>query len=103
MKLTEAIKHCEDKGKGYRVRCAEEHVQLAEWLKELQRFRSGVLAEKIVDDLFQGGDGKKVERLVLETPDNHINGTSGWCRNAVRDVIQRHLKGAQKCKKKTSA
>lgn len=43
MTLDEAIKHCEEKEKEQalngRFACAEEHKQLAEWLKELKRYR----------------------------------------------------------------
>ena len=96
MKLSEAIKHAEVKG-NYSGLCANEHHQLADWLKELQRLRKKVrsrgLAVEIVDDLFNGGDGKKVQRLVLETSDIHFHGAAGWCHEAICDVIQDHLKG----------
>lgn len=56
MTLDEAIKHCEEKAKELReqvnthtvvdaeeigdcIECAEEHGQLAEWLKELKRYK----------------------------------------------------------------
>ena len=39
MSLEEAIKHCEEKACG-NTECANEHRQLAEWLKELQRLKS---------------------------------------------------------------
>lgn len=51
MTIEEAIKHCEEKAKqleGYAEpyrsmgnceKCAEEHRQLAEWLKELKKYR----------------------------------------------------------------
>lgn len=38
MTLDEAIKHCEDKSAGC-SECADEHRQLAEWLKELKSLR----------------------------------------------------------------
>jgi hypothetical protein len=38
MTLDEAIRHAEEKGKGC-DNCAEEHRQLAEWLKELKERR----------------------------------------------------------------
>lgn len=38
MTLDEAIKHCEDKSAGC-SKCADEHKQLAEWLKELKSLR----------------------------------------------------------------
>ena len=38
MTLKEAIKHCEKKAKG-NSECAEDHAQLAEWLKELEERR----------------------------------------------------------------
>lgn len=38
MTLKEAIEHCEEKAKG-NSECAEEHAQLAEWLKELKERR----------------------------------------------------------------
>lgn len=43
MSLEEAIKHCEEKEREQALNgcfaCAEEHKQLAEWLRELQQFR----------------------------------------------------------------
>ena len=40
MTLNEAIKHCEEKSKELGcTKCGKEHAQLAEWLKELQRYR----------------------------------------------------------------
>lgn len=39
MTLEEAIKHCEEKACGNNE-CANEHRQLAEWLKELQLLKS---------------------------------------------------------------
>lgn len=40
MTLNEAIKHCEEKAKELGcTKCGKEHAQLAEWLKELQRYR----------------------------------------------------------------
>ena len=39
MNLDEAIKHCEEKGCGD-TKCAAEHRQLAEWLKEVKELRS---------------------------------------------------------------
>lgn len=52
MTLIEAIKHCEEKAKEQRIeanyrippkaeclKCAEEHEQLAEWLKELKAYK----------------------------------------------------------------
>lgn len=54
MTLDEAIKHCEEKAKEQRIeanyrippkaeclKCAEEHEQLAEWLKELKALKGG--------------------------------------------------------------
>ena len=45
MTLEEAIKHCEEKEKEQALNgcfaCAEEHKQLAEWLKELKDYREG--------------------------------------------------------------
>ena len=40
MTLEEAIKHCEQQSCEH-SKCAEEHKQLAEWLKELQTLRGG--------------------------------------------------------------
>lgn len=37
--IDEAIMHCEDRAKEDCSECAEEHRQLAEWLKELVRLR----------------------------------------------------------------
>ncbi len=40
MTLNEAIKHCEEKSKELGcTKCGKEHAQLAEWLKELKRYR----------------------------------------------------------------
>lgn len=39
MTLDEAIKHCEEKSDC--SECSKEHQQLAEWLKELKKLRSG--------------------------------------------------------------
>ena len=52
MTLEEAIKHCEEKAKEQRIeanyrippkadclKCAEEHEQLAKWLKELKAYK----------------------------------------------------------------
>ena len=52
MTLDEAIQHCEEKAKEQRIeanyrippktdclKCAEEHEQLAEWLKELKAYK----------------------------------------------------------------
>lgn len=40
MTLKEAIVHCEEKAEELgQCSCAEEHIQLANWLKELQKFR----------------------------------------------------------------
>lgn len=49
MTLDEAIKHCEEKANGCDA-CAEEHKQLAEWLKELKGYRAVVeLLKNTVD------------------------------------------------------
>lgn len=39
MTLDEAIKHCEEIIQNNCDKCAEEHKQLVEWLKELKRYR----------------------------------------------------------------
>lgn len=39
MTLEEAIKHCEEKGRGC-DKCADEHRQLAEWLRDLQSIKN---------------------------------------------------------------
>lgn len=94
MKLNERIRYEEHNvaNGGSRV-----SAELVKWLKELRelrrRIRSEDTAKKIANNLFIGGDGKKAQRLVLETQDNHFNGTSGWCYGAVCDVINKHLKG----------
>ena len=66
--LGEAIKHCEEKTDC--TQCGEEHRQLAEWLKELQKYKDleeqGRLIKlpcKIGDTVyghFQCYDGKKI-------------------------------------------
>ena len=55
MTLEEAIKHCEEKA-GCNTECANEHRQLAEWLKELQVLKSfssnlDEAAEKLASDI----------------------------------------------------
>jgi hypothetical protein len=47
------------------------------------------IANRIVENLFCEGKllgGRKAQRLVLELPGENYRG-SGWCREAVRDVI----------------
>lgn len=54
MTLNEAIKHCEEKSKELGcTKCGKEHAQLAEWLKELKRYRFtySVLLDKNVSKL----------------------------------------------------
>ncbi len=58
------------------------------------------LAGDIADHLFtEGGSQSKARRLVLEFRDGQFPGSSGWCRDAVRDVILDRVtairKGAQ--------
>lgn len=59
MNIDEAIKHCEDvveeakatpciKG-GLVSKCADEHRQLAEWLKELKAYRD--MWDKVIEDI----------------------------------------------------
>ena len=45
MTLEEAIEHCEQKACEH-SKCAEEHKQLAEWLKELQALRKNTSSEE---------------------------------------------------------
>ena len=45
MTLEEAIKHCKEKGRGC-DKCADEHRQLAEWLKELQSIKKNAIEQK---------------------------------------------------------
>ena len=42
MTLDEAIKHCEEISNGC-DKCADEHRQLADWLKELKNYRQNIL------------------------------------------------------------
>ena len=54
MTLDEAIKHCEDKSVGC-GKCADEHRQLAEWLKELKLLRqlnANSVKQKGIFDVF---------------------------------------------------
>ena len=48
--LDDAIKHCEEKEREQALNgcfaCAEEHKQLAEWLKELKSFKEGQKSRK---------------------------------------------------------
>lgn len=48
------------------------------------------MAEEIAGDLFTNGAGNEAQRLVLELPDKSSG--DGWCKQAVVDVIARHLK-----------
>lgn len=48
------------------------------------------IAERIADDLFQNGQGEKVERLTLELENGRYGG--GWCRAAVVDRVDLHIK-----------
>lgn len=72
-----------------------ENAQLIEWLKELKKLRRKVkdkeIVRKIVDEIFNGADGKPVRRLVLEPMDKHLN-EAGWCHAAICDIIHKHLK-----------
>ena len=42
MTISEAIAHCVEKSKMPNCPCADEHLQLAKWLQELQELRKGV-------------------------------------------------------------
>lgn len=39
MTIEEAIVHCDDRAKADCSECAEEHKQLAKWLRELQKYK----------------------------------------------------------------
>lgn len=47
------------------------------------------IAKQIAEQLFQNGAGHKANRLVLEMPSGRDGG--GWCKQAVVDVIVKHL------------
>lgn len=51
----------------------------------------GSTADAIVDELFRNGFGDEAERLVFEVPGKQPGNACGWCRDAVRDVITKHL------------
>ena len=59
MTLEEAIKHCEEKEKEQALNgcfaCAEEHKQLAEWLKELKRYREADISRLQWEKIMKGG------------------------------------------------
>ena len=59
MTLDEAIKHCEEKEKEQALNgcftCAEEHKQLAEWLKELKRYREADIPRLQWEKIMKGG------------------------------------------------
>lgn len=53
MTIAEAIEHCIEKSKSTNCKCAKEHLQLAEWLIELQELRgekSDTLIKSYVTD-----------------------------------------------------
>lgn len=47
------------------------------------------LATIIASDLFTAGNGQVAERLRLELPNRYDGG--GYCREAVADLIEKHL------------
>jgi hypothetical protein len=49
-----------------------------------------IIARKISENLFKDGFGRKATRLVMEYDNKKIDGT-GWCEDAVKDIIQKHL------------
>mgnify|MGYP006967758643 FL=1 len=49
------------------------------------------LARQIAGDLFDGGPGVTITRLLQETSRKHVWG--GWCREAVIERIYKHLIG----------
>ena len=56
MTIDEAIKHCEQKVEENSIRCADypcaiEHLQLAEWLKELKQYRTLFDSPKDAEEL----------------------------------------------------
>ncbi len=51
---------------------------------------SRAIAEAIAECLFRNGTGQKAARLVLH--DANERDLGGWCKKAVADVIERHLK-----------
>ena len=50
------------------------------------------VATKIAEELFIGGMQQEAQRLVLEIEAGKFGG--GWCKSAVIDLIERHLKAA---------
>lgn len=53
-----------------------------------------VLAAEIAEALFKNGFGEVAERLKL-VQDSTGRDLGGWCRQAVADLIGRHLETAQ--------
>ena len=51
MTLDDAIKHCQKVAKESDCECANEHKQLAEWLKELKKFKQKQTNEEWFDGL----------------------------------------------------
>ena len=84
MTLDEAIQHCIEKG-GTCTQCAKEHLQLAEWLKELKFLREqyrkwyAPIPYKQEPDRFLA----VVDLAKIDEKDITVAGT--FCRDAIKD------------------
>ncbi len=47
MTINEAICHCQDRAEADCSECAKEHLQLAEWLKELKKYQEFGTVEEL--------------------------------------------------------
>ncbi len=76
MTLQEAIEHCEEKAKG-NSKCAEDHAQLAEWLKELEERRQADIKMTVMDGTITKDDVdkiyKKLEIKETTLPSTRLN------------------------------
>lgn len=80
MTLDEAIMHCEDRAKEDCSECAEEHRQLAEWLKELKSKRKNLNFRK--NQRKDDSMGKTI--VVCRNDDCVYRGDNGECG---KDII----------------
>ena len=62
MKLQEAIQHADEQGQGA-TRCAAEHRQLAQWLKERQRHRETVRWERRMEQFAKASEPMRGEQV----------------------------------------
>lgn len=79
MTLDEAIKHAEERASLSCDECAEQHRQLAEWLKELKQYREYFEPLKTPGGNLFGIDLNKVPESCRGCPQHPSNGGSGIC------------------------